>query len=425
LCEAMQRIPGNHNFSKRYEFATTIGHYYGPKGELLGQIFVNICLQASNIASIIVAAQVMDGFLVYLFGKTFAVHFVPPYKWLTVTTLTERPFEAETYVLSLGYLLCMVVCIPFGYFNLDENMGFQWFSFVTMLGTIAEFCIQFWALNWNFALAPAWGHGFDGQALVLGVVAFSWAFVITIPSWVNEKQGYVSVNKSVWGSTFLALVIKLVFGYLAAVSLRNDKENANILNVMVLAPNIRGPWRTITSLSVYLFNIGTILPGIPVYSILVRYNILSSPTLKEYMGPISANIFGVVAPWTLSMFFYHGEGFSNFVNWSAIIFQGFVNFVVPCILYYQAVKMYPTIPFFHQKHLQDTAQDQTHHDEDACSEGQEEPLYDEITRPTYTNAVPSWIRVNPMIFALVIAVIMTLLSVGSIVLDVVLAFLPT
>lgn len=70
---------------------------------------------------------------------------------------------------------------------------------------------------------------------------------------------------------------------------------------------------------------------------------------------------------------------SNFVNWSAIIFQGFVNFVVPCILYYQAVKMYPTIPFFHQKHLQDTAQDQTHHDEDACSEGQEEPLYDEVT----------------------------------------------
>lgn len=79
-------------FSSR-QFATTIGHYYGPKGELLGQIFVNICLQASNIASIIVAAQVMDGFLVYLFGKTFAVHFVPPYKWLTVTTLTERPFE--------------------------------------------------------------------------------------------------------------------------------------------------------------------------------------------------------------------------------------------------------------------------------------------------------------------------------------------
>ena len=29
LCEAMQRIPGNQNFEHRYEFATTVQHYYG------------------------------------------------------------------------------------------------------------------------------------------------------------------------------------------------------------------------------------------------------------------------------------------------------------------------------------------------------------------------------------------------------------
>lgn len=78
-------------------------------------------------------------------------------------------------------------------------MGFQWFSFVTMLGTIAEFCIQFWALNWNFALAPAWGHGFDGQALVLGVVAFSWAFVIT--SMYRFGPQLISPFQSPLGST--------------------------------------------------------------------------------------------------------------------------------------------------------------------------------------------------------------------------------
>ena len=31
LCEAMQRIPGNHNLMKRYEFATTVKHYWGDK----------------------------------------------------------------------------------------------------------------------------------------------------------------------------------------------------------------------------------------------------------------------------------------------------------------------------------------------------------------------------------------------------------
>lgn len=35
-----------------------MGHYFGRKGEIIGQILVNICLQANNMASIIIAAQV-------------------------------------------------------------------------------------------------------------------------------------------------------------------------------------------------------------------------------------------------------------------------------------------------------------------------------------------------------------------------------
>lgn len=61
------------------QFATTMGHYYGRKGEVLGQILVNICLQAANVASIIIAAQVMDDFMIFLFGHTYGVHFIPPY----------------------------------------------------------------------------------------------------------------------------------------------------------------------------------------------------------------------------------------------------------------------------------------------------------------------------------------------------------
>lgn len=104
-----------------------MGHYYGRKGEIAGQILVNICLQAANIASIIIAAQVMDDFMIFLFGHTYGVHFVPPYvfnfpyfssslryKWLDVTAVNDRIFEGEEYVLSLGYVLCCVICIPFG-----------------------------------------------------------------------------------------------------------------------------------------------------------------------------------------------------------------------------------------------------------------------------------------------------------------------
>jgi hypothetical protein len=135
-----------------------MGHYWGRRGEITGQFLVIVCLQANNIASIIVAAQVtplpppvllppsllfplcsllsfslllpfsfsllfglplltsqvMDDFLLFLFGHTYAVRFVPPYKWMDVTVETDKLFDQEEWVLSLGYVLCTVICIPFG-----------------------------------------------------------------------------------------------------------------------------------------------------------------------------------------------------------------------------------------------------------------------------------------------------------------------
>jgi hypothetical protein len=51
-----------------------------------------------------------------------------------------------------------------------------------------------------------------------------------VPSWVNEKMDKVSVNKSVWGSTVISLLMQFVFGYFAAITFRNPKQNSNILN---------------------------------------------------------------------------------------------------------------------------------------------------------------------------------------------------
>lgn len=52
-----------------------------------------------------------------------------------------------SFVVSIGFVICMVICIPFGYLNLvlvkrfgpcsdclqDDNMWFQWFSLVGKL----------------------------------------------------------------------------------------------------------------------------------------------------------------------------------------------------------------------------------------------------------------------------------------------------
>lgn len=393
----MQRVPGNQHFLRRVEFGTVMQHYFGRVGFVIGEIVLNICLQANNVASIVVAAQVLDDFLIYAFDASFAFDFAHGEFLRSSGSYTDdNPFHPHTWIISLGYIVAMVICIPFGFLNLDENMWFQWFSFVGMMLSFLEFYIVFFlagggvlhnsdrppppsnitapsnmseplfspspffsspdinistpnssipispppprSLHWDASRVPVFGDQLAGQANVIGTIIFMSAFVTTVPSWVNEKKPHVSVNKSIWSSTLTSNFIKLSFGYLAGITYAIG-GSSNILNVISRnAPT--GAFGVITRLSVYLFNFATIIPGIPVCSILVRYNLVTG----KLCPPIIANLIGVVAPWVISMFFYHGKGLSMVVNWSAILFQGFVNFAIPGLLYYFAVRWYPNFP---------------------------------------------------------------------------------
>lgn len=163
ISEAMQRIPGNQNFLRRFEFGTTMKHYFGKWPYIIGQIGLNICLQASNIASIVVAAQVMDDFIVYAFKSSYAFDFAH-FEFLKSTGLAtdDNPFGQHIWIISLGYIVAMAMCIPFGFLNLDENMWFQWFSFIGMMISFAMFYILFF-----LAGAGVVNAGDDGQILNL------------------------------------------------------------------------------------------------------------------------------------------------------------------------------------------------------------------------------------------------------------------
>jgi len=393
ISEAMQRIPGNQHFLRRFEFGTVMLHYFGRVGFIIGQILLNICLQASNIASIVVAAQVLDDFLVYTFKASYAFDFAHGEFIKSHGSFTDdNPFSGHIWTISLGYVIAMVICIPFGFLNLDENMWFQWFSFLGMMASFVMFYILFILagagvvhsglqlptvpppppspnitvplapppphsslpdpanLHWDASRVPVVGS-LIGQANVIGTVIFMSAFVTTIPSWVNEKQPHVGINKSIWSSTLTSNFIKLSFGYLAAITYVNKSNSSNILNIISRhAPP--GAFGVITRISVYLFNFATIIPGIPVISILVRYNLVSG----KLCPPWVANLIGVVAPWVVSMFFYHGKGLSMVVNWSAILFQGFVNFAIPGVLYWLAVRWYPNFPDVIQEREEESAE---------------------------------------------------------------------
>ena len=45
-------------------------------------------------------------------------------------------------VITLGFIVSMVLCMPIGFLNLDENMKFQYVSFLVMCVGLIDFYAQ-------------------------------------------------------------------------------------------------------------------------------------------------------------------------------------------------------------------------------------------------------------------------------------------
>eukprot|EP00043_Microstomoeca_roanoka_P018373 m.196087 g.196087 ORF g.196087 m.196087 type:complete len:595 (+) comp16812_c0_seq2:200-1984(+) len=379
LCEAMQRIPGNFTFSHRYEFATVVKHYYGQRWYIAFQLFYNISLQVSNIAAMIISAQVLDRFIHKIAGGSYALQYEEwPPSFIAYTGHAEHPWCRDEVtergchdlqsVISIGFIVCMVVCIPFGYLNLDENMWFQWFSFIGLMLFTLEFYVQF-ILNWskddkmclddvkyngtcdyhrhnhygNFTpngvhRTPVFTDSAAGQANVVGMAVFAYAYVVTIPSWVNEKQHRVSINSAVWSPALLGLVLKIsaglfgAWGYWLTYKGKQRKGADDILNILSLENQ-----PLVTQYSAYLWDITTLIPGIPVLAIMIRYNLLNGKVCNRFWS----FFWGVLFPWIVTMFCYQRPLLSQFCNWVAIVVSGYINFVIPAILYRSALLRYP------------------------------------------------------------------------------------
>lgn len=199
LAEAMRYVPGNEQYRDRVEFAALAHFFFGRAGYWTVQLFLNLSLLSINLVSILVSAQVMDLILIRLFGATGALEFYPHPGWAwSHSDAAVSPF-GSAYVISLGLLMVVVLVIPMGYLNLDDNMivqlGTRSFRRQPHTGTVSLVLTLVIMSVWfvDFGLRFAEGHvqvlpliGPD-QTQVLGTVIFNYAGAMTIPSWVNER----------------------------------------------------------------------------------------------------------------------------------------------------------------------------------------------------------------------------------------------
>jgi hypothetical protein len=154
-----------------------------------------------------------------------------------------------------------------------------------------------------------------------------------VPSWVNEKMPNVSINRVIWISGLASLLGYFFIGGLCALAMPNIATD-NVLNVLQGPLSPENNFHRVTRVAAYLFSLGVIAPGIPVCSITTRYNLY----VGRICGRKQSYFWGVVAPWIVGIIFCQGTMFANLLNWTSLIFNGVVNFIVPMIVYVTALR---------------------------------------------------------------------------------------
>jgi hypothetical protein len=336
MCKAMALVPGNERFQSRVEIEGLAKIFFNKWGYYLTLLFLIVSLQATNISSIIISAQTVDFALVAMFKYTCGLEFYPDFGYDSVTTAgddSNTPF-GDVVIISLGFLLVFMGTLPMAYFNLDDNVWVQIGAAGIMITIVlGVWMVDFFMVGLNLDQLDVIG---SNQSQLLGTVIFNFAFVTSIPSWANEKKEGVSINRSIWGSAIVGTSLFILMGLFGAWTFKYPL-NANILDVLISKANSVGHvMRIIVHISVYLFPIVVLLSSIPVYSIIIRYNLIESGLCGKHW----ANVWAVLFPWVFSVPFYTGSGLSNIISWVGLFVNGFINFVIPLLFYIIALRRY-------------------------------------------------------------------------------------
>jgi len=303
-------------------------------------------------------------------------------------------------------VVILVIAIPLGYYNLDDNIIVQKVAYsIFMLIAIEWFAFFSWR-GLDLKRVPFWGNNQSG---VLGTIIFNYAYVVSVPSWVNEKKEGVSINKSLWGASLLSTSLFIIIGIMGAWCYEFDNDGQDLLDVInTSALTHTDVFRIISRVTVYLFPIVTQLSGIPVFSIIIRYNLLEN----QICGKFWANIWAVIFPWVVAVPFYTGSGLATIISWASLFVNGFINYIIPLLLFIMSHKAH-----LEKRPIMGIRTLGPHHQTVITAEMHSSDKFS-INRSSNNEfqAIPH--NFKPHIFALVLIVIISVLVAASIILTI-------
>lgn len=325
-------------------------------------------LQLSNITAIIQSTQTADYTIMAIAGKTCGIELYPHPQWTCVdlqqagadnsaagsSTGDDGLSDADSpfggvWIVSIGFIIVLVITIPLGYYNLDDNVNVQIVAaailvFFTLVGWFYGF-MQPDHLEWGAVNAigassdencsggtkPCAASGLGSQ---VGPIVFNYAYVVTLPSWINEMKPGLPVNKQLWGALIPGIATFCVLGWFSAAFY----QTAGIPDSEDLLSGLTGPAiSSFTQAASFVFPPAALISGIPIFSIVIRYNLLENGICNVFWG----NIWAVVFPWVVALVFYAGSSMNNLMNYVSLVSTIPLNLIVPCYLFTRVVEQYP------------------------------------------------------------------------------------
>ncbi|KAI8084453.1 transmembrane amino acid transporter protein-domain-containing protein [Halteromyces radiatus] len=338
VCEALSNIRGNEKFQAKVELTTIAQVYLGKKYHYFFQIMLFIALQAVNVSSIILAAQTFDGMLITIFKGTCGLG-VSPGGWFCQTSqVTEgnSPFpSSDYYIFTFGYLLTLVMVMPLGFFSLVENIAVQMTSFIVLIGILIQWLVAFGQNGFDPSLLPASGAN---STTVLGIVIFNYSYITTIPSWVNSLKPNVNIHKVLWISVIISTIFYILLGICGAMAYQMS-ASSDIL--AILSQN----GSTASLVTCYLFPVAALVTSIPVFTIVIRSNLLRGQICSRPWAVFWSNFL----PWFVCIPLQTKDYIGTIQNWSSLFFQSTVNFILPFVLYFVSRRVVASVEPYNQQ----------------------------------------------------------------------------
>mmetsp|Transcript_20201 Transcript_20201/g.42320 ORF Transcript_20201/g.42320 Transcript_20201/m.42320 type:complete len:546 (+) Transcript_20201:19-1656(+) len=339
----------NANFSHHIEYSDVFRYHYNRLGKPLfygTQVLFYFCVLSQCIASIVLTAQVVDASIASLFGSSYALQFggageeTPPSRngipiWIDSWSDGEcddgdadcLPFQNSTFgavILSLGYIVTTLLLAPLGLMDMKENVASQLLSFFLLLIFLVSFTITFLSSDdLDGTNVPLFGTSYTS---LLGVVMFNFGLTATVPAWLHEKSEKTSASSVIWSSSVLVVILYAICGVGGGVGIRNVPDN-------FLAYLSAGHLGVTSQITANLFSFFIIGLGVPLFQVVMRYNLVHSGVVTPRVGVVMTSIL----PWGLSWMVYQGAGILEVLTWSGLCLNGLIGFILPVIVSYRAL----------------------------------------------------------------------------------------